>query len=130
MVAWLRYVIAFIVGCHGFIYLRIGPFLPGMVKEWTGGSWLLGGAVNEGQFKAIVRGLHIAAGVLTFGCAAAIALAPALPGWWRPLAIGSALAGVAAFAAFWDGQTRFLAEEGFIGAMVSLILLAVAIVSG
>jgi hypothetical protein len=36
--------------------------------------------------------------------------------------IGSAI-GIAAFAVFWDGQTRFLAEEGFIGAVVSLILL-------
>jgi hypothetical protein len=42
--------------------------------------------------------------------------------------ITAAALGVAAFAVFWDGQTRLLYEEGAIGAVVSVILLATAIV--
>ena len=44
----------------------------------------------------------------------------------RPLAITGAALGVAAFAVFWDGQTQLLFQEGAIGAVVSVILLATA----
>ena len=37
--------IAFVVFCHGFIYIRIGSLLPGAVKEWNGSSWLLATAI-------------------------------------------------------------------------------------
>jgi hypothetical protein len=33
MTPWLRYLIAFVIGCHGFIYVRIGSALPGPIKE-------------------------------------------------------------------------------------------------
>ena len=127
MTPWLRYLIAFVVFCHGFIYVRIGSVLPGPIKEWKGSSWLLGSAVTDGRLRAIVIALHVIAGVATLACAVAIAFATSLPGWWRPLAIGSAAVGFAAFAVFWDGQTQFLFQEGAIGAIISLILLVSAL---
>jgi fluoride ion exporter CrcB/FEX len=76
--------------------------------------------------------LHVTAGIVLLACAVAIALAPSLPGWWRPLAITGAALGLVAFSVFWDGQTRLLFEEGVIGAVVSLVLLigAIALASG
>ncbi|MBI4502766.1 MAG: hypothetical protein HY700_16590 [Gemmatimonadetes bacterium] len=127
MASWLRILIAFIVGCHAFIYLRIGPALPSMVKEWSGSSRLLGEALTHEQLKVLVVALHVAAGIATLACAFAIGFAPAVPGWWRPLAIVGAAIGMVAFAVFWDGQVQFLAQEGVIGAVVSLILLVSAI---
>lgn len=126
MSPWLRYLIAFIVFCHGFIYLRIGPTIADTLKEWKGSSWLLGSTVTNGSLKTLIVTLNILAGIVTVVCAAAIAVAPSLPGWWRPLAFGSALVGVIAFAVFWDGQTHLLFEEGAIGAVVSLSLFVVA----
>jgi hypothetical protein len=123
----LRYVIAFVVFCHGFIYVRIGSVLPGPVPDWRGTSWLFGSLVTGDQLRALVIGLHVLAGIATLGCAVAIASAPAVPGWWRPLAVAGASVGILAFAVFWDGQTRLLFEEGVIGAVVSLILLVMAI---
>jgi hypothetical protein len=124
---WLRYLIAFVVFCHGFVYLRIGPGIVATAKEWRGASWLLGDSVTDARLKAWVTTLHTIAGIVTLACAVAIGFAPSMPGWWRPLAIGSAAFGLAAFAVFWDGQTRMLFEEGVIGAILSLILLGVAI---
>ena len=43
---WMRLLIAFVVFCHGFIYVRIGSVLPDPIKEWRGSSWLLGSAVT------------------------------------------------------------------------------------
>lgn len=126
MSPWVRYLIAFVVFCHGFIYIRIGSVLPGPVKAWKGSSWLLGSAVTGGPLTALVIGLHVIAGIATIGCALAIGFAPSVPQWWRPLAITGAAVGIAAFAVFWDGQPQLLFEEGAIGAVVSVILLATA----
>ena len=132
MAPWLRYLIAFVVFAHGFVYVRIGSVLPGPIKAWRGRSWLLSDTVTGDQLRRVVVSLHVAAGIALLACAVAIALAPWLPGWWRPLAITGAAIGVVAFTVFWDGQTRLLFEEGVIGAVVSLVLLigAIALASG
>ncbi len=122
---WLRYFIAVIVFCHGFIYVRIGAVLPGPIKEWKGTSWLLGNAVTGDRLIALVRGLHVIAGIAILACAVAIAFAPT---WWRPLAIIGASVGLVAFAVFYDGQTQLLFQEGVVGAGVSVVLLGVALV--
>jgi hypothetical protein len=128
MAPWLRYLIAFVVFAHGFVYVRIGSVLPGPIKAWRGRSWLLNDAVTGDQLRRVVVSLHVAAGIALLACAVAIALAPSLPGWWRPLAITGAAIGLVAFTVFWDGQTRLPFEEGVIGAVVSLVLLIGAIV--
>ena len=96
----LRYFIAFIVGFHGLVYVRIGAVLPGPIKEWRGRSWLLGSAVTDTPLKMLVVGLHVIAGLAILACAVTIGFAPSFPGFWRPLAIGGATVGIAAFAAF------------------------------
>ena len=127
MSALLRYVIAFVVGCHAFIYLRLGPSLPAVVTQWHGPSLLLRQSVTGHQFKVLVAALHVTAGILILASAVAIGFGPSLPGWWRPLAIGGAAFGLAAFASFWDGQSKYVFHEGAIGALISLILLASAV---
>jgi hypothetical protein len=129
MPPWIRYLIAFVVFCHGFIYVRIGSMLPGPIAEWKGNSWLLGEAIVNGDLERLTIGLHVAAGIATIACAAALAFVPVVPGWWRPLAIAGGALGIVAFGVFWDGQTRLLCEEGLIGAIVSAALAAAAIVA-
>jgi hypothetical protein len=124
---WMQYLIAFFVLGHGFIYVRIGPAATRTVKEWSGRSWLLRGTVTGARLQPVVAALHVAAGVLILACGLAIASSPALAGWWRPLAIAGSVAGITAFAVFWDGQTRLMFEEGAAGAAISLLLLASAI---
>ncbi|HET7218570.1 MAG TPA: hypothetical protein VFJ02_11005 [Vicinamibacterales bacterium] len=127
MSPWLRYLIAFVVLCHGFIYVRIGSALPAPVAGWRGRSWMLRDAVAGDALETIVVSLHVLAGVATIACAMAIAFAPAFPGSWRPLAVAAGAIGIVAFAIFWDGQGRLLFEEGVIGAVLSVILLAAAL---
>ena len=79
------------------------------------------------RLNTLVRALHLVAGAAILSCAAAIAVAPSAPGWWRPLAIVGAAIGLGAFVVFYDGQARLLVVEGAIGAVASLILLVTAI---
>jgi hypothetical protein len=66
MTPWVRVLIAFVVFCHGFIYIRIGSVLPGPIKEWRGSSWLLGSTLTGDRLTTLVVGLHVIAGIVTF----------------------------------------------------------------
>ena len=127
MTLWMRLLIAFVIFCHGFIYIRIGSMLTGPIKEWRGSSWLLGSVVKGDRLAMLVVGVHVIAGIATIAAALAIGFAPSAPGWWRPLAIIGGALGIAAFAVLWDGQIQLLFEEGGIGALVSLVLVGTAI---
>ena len=127
MAPWLRYLIAFVVFCHGFIYIRIGSVLPAPVPGWNGRSWLLGSTITGAPLNALVVALHVGAGVAILACAAALAFAPMVPGWWRPFALSGAVMGIAAFAVFWDGQTQLWFDEGGIGAAASAVMLVAAL---
>ena len=109
--------------------MRIGSVLPAPVRGWNGTSWLLGRALAGNRLNATVVGLHVSAGIATLACALAIGLEPWVPGWWRPLALAGGLIGIAGFAVFWDGQTKLLFDEGAVGAALSAILLAVALLA-
>jgi hypothetical protein len=127
MQGWLRLVIAFVVLGHGIAYLPYA-FVPGqVVKAWKGSSQLMGSVLAADRVGAAAHALFITAGFAMVAVAVAIAFAPWIPGWWRPLAIVGSLAGLAGFAAFWDGQRALLVEEGVIGVAISLILLGVAV---
>jgi hypothetical protein len=126
MSPWIQYSIAFVVACHGFIYIPL-LFVPDMLKGWRGRSWLLGSAITGDRLKALAAALHVGAGVLILASALAIAFAPLAPGWWAPLSIVGSALGMAGFAVFWDGQTGRVVEEGGIGAALSVILLASAV---
>ena len=122
---WMRFVLAFVVFAHAFIYIRIGASLPAAVAAWRGRSWLLGGAVTGAPLATLVLVTHVGAGALLLACAIAIGFAPPAPGgWWPALPIAGAVLGIAAFAVFWDGHA--FVEEGGIGAVVSAILLLAA----
>jgi hypothetical protein len=98
-----------------------------MVKGWRGRSWLLGSVLTGDRLWAMLVVLHVGAGILILASGVAIALPAQAPGWWAPLAIVGSALGVAGFAVFWDGQTGRIAEEGGIGAAISLALLLAAV---
>lgn len=127
MAPWLQYLIAFVVGCHGYAYIPFGIFVRTALKEWRGSSWLLGSTLTGDGLKEVALALHVIAGIVILASGIAIGFASSAPGWWRPLMVVGAVVGIAGFAVFWDGQTRLLATEGAIGAVISLILLVSAI---
>jgi hypothetical protein len=123
-----RLALAFVVFCHAFIYVRIGSTLPGAVAGWRGRSWLLGDVVTGAPLATLVLSMHVFAGSLLLASALAMGLAPQVPaGWWPALPAAGSAIGIAAFAVFWDGRQGAFVEEGGIGAVVSALLLGVAL---
>ncbi|MCL5067891.1 MAG: hypothetical protein M1368_06020 [Thaumarchaeota archaeon] len=125
MYVWLRYLIALVIGFHGLVYL-ISPFWV-TFQEWKGVSLLLGGTVSTQSLKAISTGLWVVAGISLLGAALTIALAPLVPGWWRPIAIMGGLAGAVSFAVFWDGQMQQFTNQGGVGMIISLVIVGSAV---
>lgn len=130
MSPWLRYLIAFVVACHGFTYIPFGILIPDKLKEWRGTSLLFGDTFTRPKLKVIVMIVHIITGIAILACAIAIGVAPSAPGLWRLFAIIGAAFGIEAFVVFWDGQTKLFVQEGGIGLIISLILLVFTIVYG
>jgi hypothetical protein len=123
---WSRFLIAFVIGSHGFGYLMFAWHVPSGLKDWQG-SMLLGSVIGGDEVRTLLAVLHMGAAAAVIACAVAIAAAPWAPGWWRPPAIAGGLFGLAAFAVCIDGQAGLLAEEGGIGAAISLALLSGAV---
>ena len=72
MKPWMHYVIAFVVFCHGLIYVGIGSVLPGPIPAWKGTSWLLGGALTGEPLRLLVVALHVTAGVAILAASVAM----------------------------------------------------------
>lgn len=127
MTAWLRYGIAFVIACHGLTYAMFGFLAPAQLRQWSGTSRLLGTVLGAERVRAAVPVIHLVAGVFVIAAAAALAFAPSASFGWRPLAVIGAVSGLAAFAVFWDGQVKYIVEEGGIGAGLSMVLLVAAL---
>ena len=67
------------------------------------------------------------AGIGLLGAAHTIAMAPLVPGWWRPIAIVGGLVGALSFAVFWDGQVQQFTNQGGIGMVISLVIVGSAV---
>jgi hypothetical protein len=126
---WLRFLIAFVVVCHGITYAMFGFLGPRQMKEWLGTSRILGRMLTANRLNAAIPIAHVVAGVAVITAGIAIAVAPLVPGMWSPLAIVGGVASLAAFSTFWDGRPRYLVQEGGIGLGLSVILLVGALVA-
>lgn len=130
MTPLLRYVLAFIVAAHGLTYIVGGILIPRGLKEWKRSSWLLRSAVTGDALYSLVMVIHVIAGIVIIACAVTVAFAPSMPGIWRPLAIVGAAIGILGFAIFWDGQVQLMAQEGFVGVILSVVMLICALAFG
>ena len=123
---WWRYLLAFIIACHGLTYLLFGFLGPAAIKEWSG-SRILGRVLSVRQIHLAIPVAHVVAGVAIMAAAIAIAFVPAAPAWWVFLALVGGVGSIAAFAAFWDGRAENIVQEGGIGLGLSLTLVVVAL---
>lgn len=126
MGCWLRYAAALVVAAHGFVY--VGPLSPARTHNDWSGAWYLAGSLAGDRLKALAWALHLITAVATLACAGAMAFPSVAPGWWRALALISGVTGLAAFLVVWDGRPASAFAHGGVGALVSVMLLAAAVV--
>ncbi len=121
---WTRYLIGLFVAAHGFVYFAtpLTALSQNIFQGWTGSSLLLGTTLASDSLKSVTTWLWVLAGIGLVAAAATIVFTSALPGVWRPLAIGASIAGVASFIIFYDGQAEQFVNEGGVGLIISLVI--------
>lgn len=125
----LGYLVGLFVGAHGLVYLAtpLTSLSQTVFQGWGGSSAVLGAALGSDALKAVTTWLWILAGLGLVAAACAIAFASFIPGVWRPLAIGGALAGIMSFVVFWDGRAGQFVSQGGIGLGISVVVAAVVL---
>jgi hypothetical protein len=126
----LTLIIGTLVVLHGLVHLlysgqscRLFELQPGMV--WPQNAWTISRLLGNRALRSLA----------TVACAlAAIGFVAGATGlfsghdWWRPMVVGSAAFSTVLFALFWDGRTEHLSENGAVGVLIDLVLIAVVVV--
>ncbi len=111
---------------HGLVHLlyagqsrRFFELRPGMT--WPDGSWAFSNLLSDpaARWLAVVSLALAAIGFLAGGTGLLFNQS-----WWRPIAIGAAVVSTLTYLLLWDGQLRQLAEQGGIGILLNLGVLA------
>lgn len=120
---WL--LIGIFIILHGLVHLwylslsqRWVPFKPEM--GWTGKSWLLTGALGDGNTRILASLLFALA---TIGFVAGGAGFLLNQDWWRAVVIASAFVSAATTLLFWDGSTQFIVQKGLVGLLIDIGIL-------
>jgi hypothetical protein len=126
----LRLVLGVFMILHAVVYLlyfgqsaRFFELQPGLA--WPDGAWSFSRLMGQ----AAVRNLaSIACVVAAIGFATGGLGILATQDWWRTVVVASAVFGVVLAVLFWDGTSRQLPNQGAVGLLINLIILAALLV--
>ncbi len=126
----LRIFISIFIVLHGLVHLlyfgqsmKLFELQPGLL--WPEGSWVFSKPFGD-QFTRWLANIFCilaAAGFVVGGVAVFIR-----QGWWRPVAIGSAAFSSLLYILFWNGKMEKLDNQGGIGILINLAIIAAVIV--
>lgn len=122
----LRFVVGLFLVLHGLVHLlyaahsrRLLELRPGF--SWPDGSWAFSKLLGEEATRllASISYLLAALGFVAGGIGVFVGQA-----WWRPVVAGSAGFSAAIMILFWDGKRQRLSDQGSIGVLINLAILA------
>ncbi len=115
---------------HGLVHIlyagqsvHLFELRPGM--NWPDEGWVLGRQSADDAMRFLVS---ISLGLAALGFAAGGVGLLMSRDWWQILAIGAAVLSTMIFAVFWDGKRQSLAENGGIGVLINLAILALVLI--
>jgi len=122
---FLQYAFGVFIILHGLVWLlymgqsqRIFELKPGMV--WPENSWALAKLLRKERTKWLASSFCVAAAIGFV--AAGVGILFGLD-WWRPVVIGTAVFASSIPVLFWDGKRQQLADQGFVGLLINLLIL-------
>lgn len=120
---------AFIV-LHGLVHLfyfgqsqRLFELQPEMV--WPDGAWAFSRLLGD-ETTRLLAGIACVLAAVGFVVGGMGILVQ--QGWWRAAIVGSAAFSSVLFVLFWDGKQRMLTENGAIGLLINVAILATVLV--
>lgn len=126
----LFYISGMFIILHGLVHLlylgqsqRVFELQPGMT--WPNGSWALSRLVGDESTRLLASALCILTAIVFV--AGGIGML-AKWGFWRPMVIGGALLSTTAYLLLWNGKLKGLDNQGGIGILINLAILAALLV--
>lgn len=128
-----RFIIGLFIILHGLVHLlyfsqsqRLFELRPGMV--WPEGSWVFS-RLYEDQDPRWLSSLVFTMAAVTFMLGAMMFVAGGTglilgQAWWRLVVVSAAVFSSAIIVLFWDGRRKTLVDQGGIGLLINLAVLA------
>jgi hypothetical protein len=126
----LRFVLGLFMVLHGLVHLlyvghsaRRFELQAGMT--WPDGAWIFSRFVGDGTIRTLASILCAVAAIWFVAGGAGIF---ASQEWWRPVIVGAAIFSTVLYVLFWDGTLHGLDDQGWIGILINLVILAALLV--
>jgi hypothetical protein len=126
----IRIVIGTFVILHGLVHLlyfgqsaRYFELQPGMV--WPDGAWVLSKLLSQEATRMLANIFLVLAAL---GFIAGGAGTFARQDWWRSVVMGAAAFSTLLYLLLWNGRLENLANNGWVGILINIFLLAALIV--
>jgi len=111
---------------HGLVHLlyagqswRVFELRPDMT--WPDGSWLISKLFSQ-EIARMLAGVSLVIATLGF-LAGGVGLFLSQD-WWQPSTLAAAVFSMLVFVIFWDGKPKELADQGGVGVLIDLAILA------
>jgi hypothetical protein len=122
----LRFIVGALIVLHGLVHglyfghcRRLFELQPGMV--WPEGSWVVS-KLFGGEFTRRLASVSFAVAAAGFVAGGVGFLAN--QAWWRPMVMGAAGFAAVITILFWDGTLNKLHDQGGIGLLIDVAILA------
>ena len=129
----MEFIFGIFIILHGLVHLlyfgqshKLFELRPDMV--WPEGSWIFS-RLFEDQSPKWVSGVIFTFSAVTFILAAIMFVAGGAglilgQSWWRPVVMSAAIFSSIIIILFWDGHRKTLSDQGGIGLLINLVILA------
>lgn len=126
----LNLIVGVFMVLHGLVHLlyvgqsqRLFELQPGMA--WPEGSWSFGMLLGDGGARMLAS-IFLALAALGF-VVGGIGIF-ARQAWWRPAVVGAAIFSAVIYFLFWNGKLQGLDNQGGIGILINLAILAAVLI--
>lgn len=123
-----RIIIGVFILLHGLVHILYVGHSQGLFEiasnmKWPESSWLLAKSLDVKSIQAITGAVMAAAALLFLVTGAGLISSRA---WWRPLLIATLAFSSLGYILFWDGKMQRLSDQGLIGVLINIAMLALA----
>lgn len=126
----IRILVGVFIVLHGLVHLlylgqsaRIFELQPGM--DWPDGAWLFSNLLSAETTRMLANILLVVAALMFIGGGAGVLFKQA---WWRLAVIAAGVFSTGVYFLLWNGKFELLADNGWVGILINLGILAVVLI--
>ena len=125
----IRILIGIFIVLHGLVHLlylgqssRVFELRPGL--EWPDGAWAFANFLGTETTRMLANIFLVIAALLFVGGGAGVLFNQE---WWRLVVIVAAVFSTIVYILLWNGKFERMADNGWVGILINLVILAVLI---